>query len=74
MEVNSGCLYLAAEALFMPFRTERLNNSIDYWLPAFFALGREAVSMTIDTPRVPVLFDKRSVGIEWLSKLISLSC
>ena len=53
----------------MPLRAQRFNHRIRNRFAAPFTLRAIAISMTIDAPRVPVLFDKRRGGIERVAAL-----
>lgn len=53
----------------MPLRAQRFNHRIRNRFAAPFTLRAIAISMTIDAPRVPVLFDKRGGGIERVAAL-----
>jgi hypothetical protein len=53
----------------MPLRSQRLDNRIRHRLLAFLALGTIPVRMTVDTPRIPIFFDKRRAGVKWITTL-----
>ena len=53
----------------MPLSAQRLNHRVRNRFAAPFTLRAVAISMTIDAPRVPVLFDKRGGGIERVAAL-----
>ncbi len=56
----------AAEAIRMPFGTQRLQDRVGHWSPAFLALGREAIGVAVDAPGVAFPFHKRFRGIKGL--------
>lgn len=53
----------------MPLSAQRLDHDLSHGFPAFPTLGAVAVGMTSDTPRVPVLLDKRRVRVEGIAAL-----
>ena len=50
----------------MPLGAQRIDDRIRDRFPAALALGREAVRVASDAPRVAVLFDKGRCGVKWL--------
>jgi len=53
----------------VPLCAERLHDRIDDRLPALLALRTEAIRMTPNAPRVPLLLDKRRGGIKRITAL-----
>lgn len=53
----------------MPLRAQRLHHRIRNRLTTALALGTEPIRMAIDTPRIPLLLDKRHIRIERITAL-----
>jgi hypothetical protein len=53
----------------MPLCSQRLDNCIGNRLTALFALGAITMSVTIDTPSIPILLHKRRARIKWITTL-----
>jgi hypothetical protein len=64
-----GSTYQTAEAVRMPLAPQRLNHHIRHRLPALATLRTVAISMTIATPRVPILLNKRRASVKRITTL-----
>lgn len=53
----------------MPLAPQRLHHHIRHRLPALATLGTVSVGVTVATPRISILLDERSAGIEWITAL-----
>jgi hypothetical protein len=64
-----GQTHYAAEAAHMPLRPQSLDNRIRNRLATLPALRAEAIRMTPDTPRIPLLLDKRCRRVKRITTL-----